>query len=174
MPRISFSDSNYAGLGTSITPFLSAQWFTSVTKVWNRHTFKTGFDFRRYDANSLNPGYSAGTFTFGTDWIRAASNKTAPPFGGSMADFLMGLPSGGQFDVNTGFAYRSYLFGSYLQDDWRIQPNLTNNAGIRFEHETPIAERYNRTVNGFDPAAVNAVAQGPQLPMRNRPSRSFR
>jgi len=177
MPRISFSDSNYAGLSTSpgsISPFLSAQWFTSVTKVMNKHSLKAGFDFRRYDANSLSPGYSAGTFTFGTNWITAGTGKTAPPFGGSMADFMMGLPTAGQFDVNTGYAYRSYLFGYYVQDDWRVTPTLTINIGLRIEHETPITERYNRIVNGFNPTAINAVAQAataayakspiPQLP----------
>ena len=177
MPRVSFSDSNYAGLSTSpgsLTPFTSVQWFTSVTKVLNRHTLKAGLDFRRYDANSLSPGYASGTFTFGTNWITAGTGAAAPAFGGSMATFMMGLPTGGQFDVNTGYAYRSYLFGYFLQDDWRIKSNLTVNVGIRLEHETPIAERYNRIVNGFDPAAINSVAQAaaaayaakpiPQLP----------
>ena len=176
MPRVAFSD-NYAGLSTSpgsISPFLSAQWFTSVTKVHDKHTLKAGFDFRRYDANSLSPGYSAGTFTFGTNWITAGTGASAPAFGGSMASFLLGLPTAGQFDVNTGFAYRSYLFGYFVQDDWHIRPNLTLNLGLRVEHETPLAERYNRIVNGFDPSAINSVAQAaaaayakspiPQLP----------
>ena len=39
-----------------------------------------------------------------------------------MATFLMGLPTGGQYDVNTAFAYRSYLFGYFVQDDWRVTP----------------------------------------------------
>ena len=162
MPRIAFSDSNYAGASTapgSITPFVSYQWFTNLTKVAGPHTLKAGFDFRRYDANSLSPGNSAGSFTFGTNWITAGTGKTAPPFGGSMADFMMGLPTSGSFDVNTGFAYRSYLFGYFVQDDWRIRPNLTINVGLRIEHETPITERYNHIVNGFDPKALNSVAQ---------------
>jgi hypothetical protein len=43
--------------------------------------------------------------------------------------------------VNTAFAYRSYLFGYFLQDDCRVRPNLTINVGLRIEHETPIVER---------------------------------
>ena len=177
MPRVAFSDGNYAGLSTSpgnVTPFTSIQWFTSVTKVLNRHTLKAGADLRRYDANSLNPGYSSGTFTFGTNWITAGTGAAAPAFGGSMADFILGLPTGGQYDVNTAYAYRSYLYGFFLQDDFRVKSNLTVNVGVRFEHETPVAERYNRIVNGFDPTAANSVAQAsaaayaakpiPQLP----------
>ncbi|MBI4893328.1 MAG: carboxypeptidase regulatory-like domain-containing protein [Acidobacteria bacterium] len=161
MPRVAFSDA-VAGFSTSPgsqTPFTSLQWFTSLSKVFNRHTLKGGFDFRRYDANSLNPGYSSGTFTFGNNYVTAGTGAAAQPFGSSMATFLMGLPTGGQYDVNTAYAYRSYLFGYFLQDDWRIKSNLTLNIGIRFEHETPIAERYNRIVNGFDAAAENSVAK---------------
>jgi hypothetical protein len=167
MPRINFSDtstgtSNYSGLSTSpgsVAPFTSIQWFTSLTKVTGRHTLKAGFDFRRYDANSLSAGYSAGTFTFGTTWMTAGTGASTQPFGGSMASFILGLPTAGQFDVNTGYAYRSYLFGFFLQDDWRVTPTLTINVGLRIEHETPIVERYNHIVNGFNPAALNAVAQ---------------
>ena len=161
MPRIAFSD-NYAGMSTTpgaITPFTSTQWLTTATKVLGRHTLKGGVDLRRYDSNSLNPGYSAGTFTFGTNWITAGTGSAAPAFGGSMASFLLGLPTAGQFDVNTAFAYRSYLFGYFLQNDWRIKPNLTINVGVRFEHETPLVERYNRIVNGLDPTVSNAVSQ---------------
>jgi hypothetical protein len=176
MPRISFSDA-YAGLSTSpgnITPFTSIQWFTTATKVFSRHTVKAGFDFRRYDANSLSPGYSSGTFTFGTNYMNAGTGAANPTFGGSMASFLLGLPTGGQYDVNTGFAYRSYLFGYFLQDDFRVRPNLTINVGLRIEHETPVVERYNHIVQTFDSTAVNAASQAaaaaysksaiPQLP----------
>ncbi len=44
-----------------------------------------------------------------------------------------------------------------MQDDWRAKSNLTINLGLRFEHETPTYERFNRGVNGFDPTAVNDV-----------------
>jgi hypothetical protein len=160
MPRVAFSDS-YAGFSTSpgsITPFVSYQWMTSVTKIFGRHALKAGVDLRRYDANSLSPGYSSGTFTFGKDWVTAGTGASAQPFGASMATFMMGMPTGGQYDVNTGYAYRSYLFGYYVQDDWRVGHTLTVNAGLRIEHETPITERYNRIVNGFNPTAANSVA----------------
>jgi hypothetical protein len=38
------------------------------------------------------------------------------------------------------------------------EANLSINLGIRFEHETPAAERYGRTVNGFDTTATGPIA----------------
>jgi hypothetical protein len=165
MPRISFSESsqpNVAGMSAApgaTTPFTSLQWFTSLTKVWGKHSVKAGFDFRRYDANSLSAGYGAGTIGFSNTWMGQGTGYSNPSFGGGFSSFMLGLPTGGQFDVNTAYAYRSYLFGYYLQDDWRVVPNLTINVGVRFEHEMPIAERYNRIVAGFNPTSVNSVAQ---------------
>ncbi|MDE3168037.1 MAG: TonB-dependent receptor, partial [Acidobacteriota bacterium] len=97
-------------------------------------------------------------FSFGNNWVTAGTGAAGQPFGYGLATFLMGLPTGGQYDVNTAYAYRSYLFGTFLQDDFRVSQNLTINLGIRVEHETPITERYNRIVSGFNPAAANSVA----------------
>jgi hypothetical protein len=47
---------------------------------------------------------------------------------------------------------------AFVQDDWRIKPTLTLNLGLRFEHETPGTERYNRAVNGFNPSAPNSAS----------------
>jgi hypothetical protein len=162
MPDVNFSGDPIAGLSAkpgNVNPYTSIQWFTSVMKIVGSHSLKVGYDFRRYDANTQSPNYSAGLFTFGANWVTAGTGAANPAFGGSLADFLMGLPTNGQFDINPQYAYRSYLFGTFIQDDWRIRPNLTLNLGLRIEHETPVAERFNRIVNGFDPKAVNSVAQ---------------
>jgi hypothetical protein len=164
MPRIAFSES-LAGLSTSpgsISPFDSTQLFTTVTKVMSRHTLKAGFDSRRYMASSLSPGYSAGTFTFGTNWVTAGTGASSQPFGGGLASFMLGLPTAGQYDVNSPFSYKSWLFGYFIQDDFRLKPNLTINVGLRIEHETPVAEFHDRMTVAWDPNATNAVTAAAQ------------
>ncbi len=157
MPRIAYNDA-YAGLSTAPgarTPYDVIQLFATLTKVRGAHTLKGGAEVRRQMASKLDPGYSAGTFSFGNSWMTAGTGATAPPFGASMASFLLGLPTGGQFDINTPTTYTNFYEAYFLQEDWRARPNLMVNLGLRLEHETALTERYNRQVVGFDTSAIN-------------------
>ena len=48
----------------------------------------------------------------------------------------------------------SKVFAGYFQNDWKVTRKLTLTLGLRYELETPITERYNRSVAGFDPNAA--------------------
>ena len=41
-------------------------------------------------------------------------------------------------------------YGFFVQDDWRITPRLTLNFGLRYEVESALRERNNKSVSGFD------------------------
>jgi len=42
---------------------------------------------------------------------------------------------------------RTSIFGAYLQDDWRVRPNLTLNLGMRYEMTTGITEAKGKLTN---------------------------
>jgi hypothetical protein len=170
MPRISLSDSNDAGLSTtpgSISPFDQYQIFTTLTKVKNAHSFKVGADLRMEKTSAIGGGYSAGTFTFGNNWVTSGTGGVAQPFGSSFASFLLGLPTAGQFDIVTPATYSNKYFGFFVQDDWHVTPNLTVNLGVRLEHETAVVESNNKMVVGFNPSAANAVSSAAQTAFNN-------
>ncbi len=75
-------------------------------------------------------------------------------FGQDLAQFMMGIPSTGSLDLNTQTTLQAKYLGLFLNDDWRVRNNLIN-LGIRFDHDFPETERYNRSVSGFDPTAAN-------------------
>ena len=58
--------------------------------------------------------------------------------GQDFASFLLGLPYSSTYDLNTSGSWYSYYGAGFLQDDWRIKPNLTINLGVRFDHDAPL------------------------------------
>jgi len=174
LPCINFSSStstfscgtnttSYATLGdntSSFDPTTSYQVFIDMVKVVGRHTLKVGFDGRQYRLSVQNFGNAAGTFNFGNQFTTAGTGSSTPTFGGDLADLYFGLPTAGDFDINARADYHSYYMGSFVQDDWRVSDHLTLNLGVRFDIDTPSREKFGRTVNGFNPAAVNTASAG--------------
>lgn len=71
---------------------------------------------------------------------------------------MFGLPGSGSYDLASKADYRDYYFGTFLQDDWRVNDRLTLNLGLRFDIDTPFGEKFGRTVNGFNPTATNSAS----------------
>jgi hypothetical protein len=164
MPIISLETGKLAdGSGSDKTPDDLFQIFSTLTKVAGTHTLKWGTDLRLSRESATSYGASAGSYTFDTTWVRQSSNpNTAQPFGGSIAAFLLGLPTSGSYDINAQSTKQNHYVSFFLQDDWRVKKNLTVNVGLRYEHESPTEERWNRTTSGFDPTAVTAVTAAAQ------------
>ncbi len=144
--------------GSAVDPTTSYQVFSDMVKSLGRHTLKAGFDGRQYRLRVQNFGNSSGSFTFASTFMTSGSSGTAQPFGGDLASMLLGYPTSGGYDLNTRADYRAYYIGAFLQDDWRVSNHLTVNLGMRYDIDTPYGEKFGRTVNGFNPLAVNSAS----------------
>jgi hypothetical protein len=109
------------------------------TTAWGSNT-SGNYDFRG--------GYTAGVNANGT-----LNTSTA---GSAFADFLLG-------NVNAWSASNQGLTGmrlkspqAFIQDDWKLTPNLTINLGLRWEGNTGMSEEHNR-LGDFDPNLINSV-----------------
>jgi hypothetical protein len=172
-PRIDFPDNSYTDFGDSggdKTPFDTFQLFESLTKIAGKHSLKFGADLRKQIESSNNFGNSSGLYTFANAWTNAASNLASAPIGQDLAALLLGLPTGGNFQVNATRTQQSYYYAFFLQDDWRARDNLSFNLGLRYEAETATTERFNRTTAGFDPNAINRVTNAAEAAYRANPT----
>ena len=184
MPAILFSGTAFWPLNTrasfvSDNPGDSFQVFGTLVKFWKSQSLKFGADVREYRMASSKPNYSTGSFTFSSAWTNGPFNNSgAAPLGQEFASFLLGYPASGEYDVNTSSISKSRYYSAFFQDDWRARSDLTINIGIRFEHETPTTERFNRSVNGFNanvasPIAAQAIAAYAKNPIGQIPASQF-
>jgi hypothetical protein len=123
----------------------------SYAMLWShgRHYLSFGADFRRQQFNYLSQQNPRGTYTFtGAATQARANGLPAAGTGSDFADFLLGVPD--TLSIAFGNAdkyFRASSYDAYLTDDFRINPGLTMNAGIRWEYGSPITELYGRLVN---------------------------
>lgn len=164
LPYITFANNtDTPALGTNganILPSQSVQLFGSWVTIHGSHTIKFGGDVRQYVLNATSFGNSVGNFAFtANSWVRSASNASSTVVQGQdLAEFLLGLPTGGSYDINASGSWYEHYFAGFVQDDWRVTRTLTLNVGLRFDRDQPYHEKYDRTVNGFDTTTPNPLA----------------
>src|SRR6185369_14156970 len=130
----------------------------NVSKVTGSHSMRFGTGYRIYRRNATNLGNSSGVLTFGTNWTRGPlDTSAASPIGQGMASLLYGLPTGGSFPISSNYAEQVKILPLHFQDDWRISRKLTLSWGLRYELPSPMTERFDRSVKGFDFDAASPI-----------------
>jgi hypothetical protein len=123
----------------------------SITWQKGAHSFTFGTDDRYQQYSPINNNSPAiGFCAAQTSAYSGSSNN-----GNALASELLGQACSGSQNV---YAHQSrwisWYFSGYIQDDWKVTPNLTLNLGVNYSVDVPRHEAENNTSN-FSPTAID-------------------
>ena len=154
-PRFDFTGGPLGnGMSNEFRPVDTHSAAAILNKIIGRHALKVGGELRIYrEDNSFASNDQTGQFIFDNTYTRQASNgNTNSDVNGlqGYAAFLLGLPTTMQIVRRADYSEYSKTWGFFAQDDWKVNQKLTVNLGLRYEVETALVERQNKSVSGFD------------------------
>jgi Carboxypeptidase regulatory-like domain/TonB-dependent Receptor Plug Domain/TonB dependent receptor len=130
------------------------QWSDIFTKTAGNHTWKFGGDVRRQQFNQFLYFDINGQFTFLSDANLCSPlnpNTTCDTpvtndvgFASSYPDYFIGTPSSYTQGAAQGENARNSALYLFVQDSYKLKPNLTLNYGLRWELNTPYYDTGNR------------------------------
>jgi hypothetical protein len=144
----------------------------AVTVVKGNSTYKFGGDYRVRQNSNYDGGRNNGTKgnyqygTTGSGFVAGNYNGIGPnDTGSSLANFLLGYQPGfvGRGDPGGPYFQSSKEMAFFVQDDWKVNTDLTLNLGLRYDIFTAPTERFDRQSN-FDPVTRTIQMAGENAP----------
>jgi hypothetical protein len=153
-PRFDFTGGPLGnGMSNEFRPVDTHSFAAILNKIVGKHAFKFGGELRIYrEDDSFNSNDQTGQFIFDNTYTKQGSNTTTADVNGlqGYAAFLLGLPTTMRIVRRSDYSEFSKTYGFFVQDDWKFNNKLTFNLGLRYELETPLIERQDKSVSGFD------------------------
>jgi hypothetical protein len=155
-------DSQPAGTSTAIlnigpnaegqapnTGVFQNRWSPSGNAIWilGKHTLSFGASYSYTQLNTIDKRTGKGTIAT-DDFSQMIQGQVTP--GSSATGFY--VSSFLQGDASR--YYRANQLGTYAQDKWQITPSLSLTAGVRYDWDGGLTEKYGRLFN-FDPKSYS-------------------
>jgi len=127
--------------GRGDTTFVVAD---TVSWLYGRHSLKLGGEYRQFLNNNFRQG--TGSFNFAT--VAAFMAGTANSFSVTLGNQTSSIAQG--------------ALGFFVQDNYKLRPDLTLELGLRYEWNMTPSERYDRFIV-FDPKTASLVRVGTNI-----------
>jgi Carboxypeptidase regulatory-like domain/TonB dependent receptor len=147
----------------------------NFTWVKGKHSLKFGYEYEHIwmAVNDNNPLYGSFSYAGGFSLCPSktvggvkvpinpdCTNITAAVTDNYWADFLFGTTNNYSLANYFVVHLRQTLNSAYAQDDWKVDPKLTLNLGIRWEYGSPYSEQKNY-ISNFDPGSQSVLTITP-------------
>lgn len=159
--------SSYTGIGQPLSPFVYKEHNFDpsdvVTMVRGRHSLKFGGEFLIFEDNSTNYGNINGSSLTFTGIYTQCTYCQQPAGGGlastgnAWADLFTEQIQSWSAQVTPEYGGRQKAPQMFVQDDWKLRPNLTINLGLRYQ----IMEGWSDVKGNqrtFDPSVPNPLS----------------
>lgn len=143
IPGSQYTNIGYAGSVPFYSVSNTQHYVEHLTWTTGKHSVKAGIDWRRSRTTRLGGFQGNGIINFNGAYTARnptlAQTAGRADTGNGFADYLMGfasLAAGNPFDSDSGWL-RNNDINMFVQDDIRINSQLTINVGIRWEYRGP-------------------------------------
>lgn len=145
--------------------------------LWNHrnHSVQFGGDIIRKEVNLLSQQDPRGTFIFtGAATQQIVGGNPVQGTGSDLADFLLGVPDTSSIAFGNADKYfRQTIYDAFIDDDWRVTPQLSVHVGARWDYGSPMTELFGRLVNldvaGNFTGVAPVLANNPTGPLTHQP-----
>jgi hypothetical protein len=124
----------------------------TVTAIHGRHNIRFGFVAAHSQSNNSQLTTPSGNFSFSSALTNLPSSTAGT--GSAYAGFLLGSVQSATLTVYREPGYWNFLTSGFIQDDFKVSPRVTINAGLRYDfQETP--HEHHDGLSNFDPNGIS-------------------
>ena len=148
----SISETNFSATTTNAGPFTGSDNYElrdMVTITKGKHAISVGGEFALDKTMFFADLLNFGSISFATSAPTSTGNVTS--------DWVTGQASSAEQDSPYTTHLSTWHTAAFVQDDFRLTPHFTFNAGIRWDIDTPPVDTHNRT-ESFIPGQQSTVA----------------
>ena len=121
-------------------------WSSALSRTRGAHNIKFGGELRLERSNYNYAQDPRGMIVFTGNATRGQGGVAVT--GSDVADFVLGLPESGSLSTDKWpQSFSQVRYNIYFSDDWRVSPEFTVTAGLRWDYVPPLTEKSGHLVN---------------------------